>query len=382
MHRREFLACAATVPIAARAGLAAPVKGQAHADVAELLRVNDLDRSIWQEELDTFVPARLYDTHAHLTRLEFDLDPKRDQNPRLALSSSVFRGSGSLELLDAVNALLCPGRDVTHLLSPNPHPQCDFPGSNEFIAREALKKTGTAAQMVVHPRMTAREVDDAVRRHRFVGFKPYRWYSVTGDMDECRITDFMPEHQLEVANRYGLIIRMHLSKKAAIADRENLDDLERLTAKYARVRWLLAHCARSYSARPLERAASRLRSIPNLWYDTSSVCEIDAFDALFSLVDRKRICYGTDDFAVGVTRGKYVSYGSSWGEMNETNQTLNKAHCDGRMTFVRYEMLRSMRRAARHTGLGRREIEDLFYDNGARLVEAARGDLNRALGKA
>jgi glutamate-1-semialdehyde 2,1-aminomutase len=232
--------------------------------------------------------------------------------------------------------------------------------------------------MVVHPSMSPREVDEAVRRHRFVGFKPYRWYSVTGDIDECRITDFMPENQLEVANRYGLIIRMHLAKKAAIADRENLDDLERLTAKYPRVRWLLAHCARSYSAWPLERAAARLKNIPNLGYVSSSVCETDAFDALFSVADRKRICYGTDDFPVGVTRGKYVSYGSSWGEMNEKNQTLNKAHCDGRLTFVRYEMLRAMRRAARHASLSRVEIEDLFYNNAASLVEAARRDVNAA----
>src|SRR5262249_25559849 len=101
----------------------------------------------------------------------------------------------------------------------------------------------------------------------------------------------------------------------------------------------------------------------------------------FSIVDRKRICYGTDDFAVGVSRGKYVSYGISWGEMNESNQTLNKAHCDGRMTFVRYEMLRAMRRAARRAGFGRSEIEDRFYHNGADLVEAAGRDLNAAAGK-
>lgn len=378
MQRREFLTRALTAPVVARTGIAASSAAEAQTDVAGLLKVNDLDRSIWQEELEAFVPARLYDMHGHLTRREFDLDPRPE---RYVLTSSAFRKEGTLELLDAANSLLCPGRDVTHLLAPNPHPKCDFKGSNDFIAREALKKPGTGAQMVVHPSMSAQDIDREVRRHRFVGFKPYRWYSVTGDIDECRITDFMPEHQLEVANRYGLVIRMHLSKKAAIADRENLDDLERLTAKYPRVRWLLAHCARSYTAWPLERAASRLKNIPNLWYESSSVCETDAFDALFSLVDRKLVCYGTDDFAVGVSRGKYVSYGSSWGEMNESNQTLNKAHCDGRMTFVRYEMLRAMRRAARHAGFSRSDIENLFYHNGANLVEAARRDVNASAGK-
>ena len=116
-----------------------------------------------------------------------------------------------------------------------------------------------------------------------------------------------------------------------------------MTEKYPRVRWVLYHCARTYSAWPLMKAASRLKNIPNLWYETSSVCETDAFYALFSSVDPKRICYGSDDLPVGVTRGKYVAWGYSWTQMDENNQTFNKAHCDGRMTFVRYEMLRAMR---------------------------------------
>jgi glutamate-1-semialdehyde 2,1-aminomutase len=77
-----------------------------------------------------------------------------------------------------------------------------------------------------------------------------------------------------------------------------------------------------------------------------------------------------------------VSYGSSWAEMNELNQTLPKAHCDGRLTFVRYEMLRAMRRAARHARLERPQVERIFWDNGVELVEAVRRDLDRVLGPA
>jgi len=31
---------------------------------------------IWQQELDEFVPARLYDMHSHLSRAEFNLAPE------------------------------------------------------------------------------------------------------------------------------------------------------------------------------------------------------------------------------------------------------------------------------------------------------------------
>jgi glutamate-1-semialdehyde 2,1-aminomutase len=294
--------------------------------------------------------------------------------------STKLEQAGSYENLAAADAALMPGRKVTHLVFGDPQPNCAFGPGNEFVAREARKNPAAAALMMVHPAMSAEEVEGIVRRQRFLGFKPYLYYATGGDIWNARITEFMPEHQLAVANRYGLMIGMHLSKSAGIADRDNLNDLERLTAHYPRVRWVLFHNARSYSAWPIERAASRLRNIPNLWYEGSSVCETDAFDAAFSLLDPKRYCYGTDDFPVGVTRGKYIAWGHGWAEMNLSNQSLSIGHCDGRFSFVRYEMLRAMRRAARHASFTPAQIEDIFYGNGASLVAAVRRDLNAALG--
>jgi glutamate-1-semialdehyde 2,1-aminomutase len=348
-------------------------------DAAKLLKIQPLDREIWEDELDSFVPVRLYDMHAHLTRYELNLDPDKANTRRYQVSSGAFAKHGSLELLQDCEKLLYPGRHVTHMLAATPFPQCHFEASNEFIAAEARKEPNTTAQMVVHPQMRAVEVEEMLIRHRFVGLKPYMHYSPTQNKAECRITDFMPDHQLALANQYGSIIRLHLSKSLAIADPENLDDLERLTYKYPQVRWVLAHCARSYSDWPLARAASRLVKIPNLWYESSSVCETDAFDALFSTIEHSRICYGSDDFTVGVTRGKYVAWGYCWSQLDEENQTLSQSHCQGGFTFVRYEMLRAMRRAAHKAGYTEKQIEDIFYNNASNLVRQARNDLERAL---
>ena len=163
---------------------------------------------------------------------------------------------------------------------------------------------------------------------------------------ECRITDFLPEEQIEVAHRHGLLITLHLSKRDAIADRANIDDLLRLTAQYPGVKWILAHCARSYSAWVIERAVTLLRGLPNVWYDTSSVCESDVMVALMAGVGSDRVMYGSDDLPVGVARGKYIAFGYAWAFLSEKNHALELSHCNPRMTFVRYEQLRAMRRAA------------------------------------
>jgi len=378
LSRRELLASLAMAPTASKA---IARSGSAPLRAADVLQVNDLDRRIWQEELEEFVPSRIYDMHSHLSRAEFNLDPRSKYSGWSGKEdpSTIFDKKGSLELLDSAEALLYPGRKVDHLLMGNPYQKCDFDKANSFVAGEAEKKTGTRALMMVHPSMTARQVQESVVRHRFIGFKPYLWYAPTGDMWAARIPDFMPEHQLAVANRYGLIIGLHLSKRQAIADPENLDDLERLTEKYPRVRWVLYHGARNFSGWALEKAAPRLRRLQNIWIEGSAVCETDAFDSIFSNIDISRVCYGSDDFNAGMTRGKYIAWGYGWELMDSRNQTFNTDHCDGRMTFVRYEMLRAMRRAARNQRLTRNQIEDVFFNNAARLVEDVWNDLTRCL---
>ena len=376
IRRRSFLAGVA-------AGLSAcQVTGQPQEpklDVEKLLAFNDVDRQIWEEELDEFVPTRVYDTHAHLSLDRFDLDPRKVKPSADDLPWKVLRREATLARLVECDALLFPGREVTHLVSPSPHRHCDFDGINEWGARQALTRPGTTVQMVVHPKMTAKDVEQAVVKHRFIGLKPYRHYALSGDAVECRIPEFMPEHQLEVANRYGLIIRMHISKSRAMADPENIEDLERLTEKFPRVRWVLAHCARTYSDWPLEKFGKRLSRLPNIWYDTSSVCESAAFDALFSVARHDQVCYGSDDIPVSIVRGKYVAFGYCWSQLDNGNQSVKKSHCSAGFTFVRYEMLRAMRRAARNAKLTRAQIDAVFYDNAASLVKAASADLERAL---
>ena len=337
------------------------------------LQLNDVDRRIWDEELAEFVPQRIYDVHTHLYRWAFNLDPNKETGAYWSLLGEEY-AEASWEMANAVDAALMPGRQITRLSFPFPfqHP-CDFAGSNAFVAAETAKDLNSRALMLVHPGMSAEDLEREVDRHGFVGFKPYRFYSSTGDAVQCRITDFMPEHQISVAHRRGLIIMMHLAKRDAIADDENISDISRLSEQYPGARWILAHCARSYSSWAIEKAAATLRRLPNVWYDTSSVCESDAMDALYTAVGVDRVMYGSDDIPIGVLRGKYVTFGFAWAYLSEKNHSFNLSHCESRMTFTRYEQLRAMHRAARRLGMTRAQTEALFYNTAANLVAASGG---------
>ncbi len=336
------------------------------------IELNDMDRRIWQEELEEFVPKRVFDVHTHAYRWTFNTDPQKDDSATYNFIGRDFP-KADWEALDSCDRLLMPGREVSRLVFPFPFsPSCDFRASNEFVFKQTQHDLASGALMLVNPSMSADFLEAEVERCGFLGFKPYRTYSVTGDVVECRITDFLPRHQIEVAHRRGLIIMMHLSKRNAIADPENIDDLDFLTQQYPGAKWILAHCARSYSSWAIEKAAKRLRTFPNIWYDTSSVCETDAFDALYSEIGIERVMYGSDDIPIGVMRGKYITFGFAWSFLSEQNHSLSLVHADPRMTFTRYEQLRGMRRAARRVGLTQQQIEMLFYETATGLIKSVR----------
>ena len=340
--------------------------------------LNDVDRRIWAEELEEFVPQRVFDIHTHLYRWQFNTDVAKDSTPLGGLIGRQFPES-NWAAIDSCDAALMPGREVHRLSIPFPFsPFCDYAASNRFVAEQVGNDHLSAGLMVVHPSMTQEYLEEQIKTLGLIGLKPYRFYSTTGDAVSCRITDMLPEHQIAVADRYGLIIMLHLAKRHGIGDTENIGDVERLSSRYPNVKWILAHCGRSYSCWPIERAAPRLRGLPNVWYDTSSVCESDAIEALCSGVGVERVMYGSDDLPVGAARGKYITFGYAWTYLHESNHRFDLSACESEMTFVRYEQLRAMRRAARRLSLTRPQIKDLFCNTAMRLVESAKGSAEEA----
>ena len=331
------------------------------------LNLTDLDRRIWDEELVDFVPSRIYDVHAHT----YDMRSDATGQPCTVIPQPFDEWPlANWDILNYIDELLLPGREVHRFCFGNPLQECPLKRANTFTAQEVSNDPQSVSLMLVRPPLSAEELVSQARRYGFSGLKPYRMHSLTGDAVNCRITDYLPEEQIEVANSLGMVVMLHLSKPKAVADQDNLNDLERLANKFPDVKWILAHCARSYYDFPLLEARDRLVNIPNLWYDISSVCDSDAMVALLSIAGVERVMYGSDDAPVGITRGKYITFGHSWSERNQGNHKLNLSHCDGRMTFVRYESLRALRRALARYDYGKEEHEKIFFSNAKHLAQS------------
>ncbi len=317
-------------------------------------RVSDFDREIWAAELENFVPARVFDAHTHIWNERFATAATPESGLRLNC------GPGELQRW---SEMIFPGRETHFFLLATPLPAIRQPEYRDWCIEAGRRDPANAVAVIAAPEITPEALAEAARKGEIRGLKPYRCYAP--DQDTCGIRDFLPESLIEVADAFGLVIVLHLSKRDGIADAGNIRDLEYFTRRYPRVTWQLAHCARAFHPFMLEKSIHRLKHLDHLCYDISAVCESHTLALLLKYEDRRRILYGSDNISDGADVGKYVAWGRGWDCFPGNPAT---AHCDGRATLVVYENLRALRQAAELFDLTAKEVEDIFYHNAQRII--------------
>lgn len=321
--------------------------------------INDLsshDQQIWDEELDEFVPERVFDAHIHMFHPEH-------------LTASKTSTPSSWQLADFTTlqqwaARLYPGRETHFLVLGTPVPGIDVAAHNRWCIDQVSQDAQSRMNRLVTPQCRVQDIERDVRERGFIGLKPYRLFSVTGDIAQCRIHEFLRHEQLELANELGLWVTMHLSRYHGCADEFNLNDLREYTgSRYPNIKWILAHCARSFTYWPIRQAIDQLRDMPNIWYDVSAVTDVRPLITLFSRENRRRILYGSDGVDATYFRGQYVAMGRAWQYVDVDRFNLQFPHCDGRPILAIYEQLLSMKHAAEIAQWSPDDIQDLFWRN-------------------
>jgi len=315
------------------------------------------DQQIWDEELHDFVPERVFDAHIHLFH-------PRHLSPTAPASS--HWGVTDLGTVQAWAARLYPGRETHFLVLGTPLQGLDVGAHNAWCLAQVQQDPQSRVNRLVTPSCSVQDIERDVQGHGVIGLKPYRVFSVTGDIAQCRIEDFLPHPQLELANELGLWVTLHLSRFHGCADTLNLSDLREFTlTRYPQIKWILAHCARSFTYWPIRQAIDQLRDLPNLWYDVSAVTDVRPLSTLFSRENRRRILYGSDGVDATYFHGQYAAFGRAWQSVDAQRLKLQFPHCDGRPILAIYEQLLAMKQAAEMAQWSGDDIENLFWRNAA-----------------
>lgn len=326
--------------------------------------VSEEDRELFARELDAFVPARIFDAHVHWYRCRHFPD---DNLP------AVCRGgpddATAAYFQDAMRALL-PGRAIRALAFPFPHPQVDVAAANHWLAEQVTATPGARGQMLVTPQHTAEEVRVAVQEFGFVGLKCYHVFSDHTPTFQSPIEDFLPEHQVRVADELELCITLHIVRSRALADPVNQATLRAYCERYPRMRLILAHAARGFNPHHTLHGIAALQGLRNVWFDTSVVTDAGALEAIVQTMGHERLLYGSD-FPVSHIRGRCVALGDSFFWISASNTQLAVPYADLQLSLVGLESLRTLLVAARSLRLSDRQCEDIFYNNAAALLDRA-----------
>jgi len=157
-------------------------------------------------------------------------------------------------------------------------------------------------------------------------------------------------------------------KSRGVADSGNLHWIRHYCESYPNMKLILAHSARGFQPAHNLEGLPQLKGIDNLYFDTSANCEPMAHQAIIRHLGHEKLLYGSD-FPVSHLRGRSLAASDSFIWLHEDNAVWDAAFGKIPAVLVGLEHLRSVKWACWSERLSDSAVEDIFFNNAARLFE-------------
>lgn len=317
-----------------------------------------VDREFFERELQSFLPDRVFDAHTHLWRSDCADFRVPDGPPDIGLA----------EYQDYIQDIH-PDRLTRSLFIPfvTADKLDRMAAANEWVATAVAQDPACRGIFFVRPEDDPEWVREQVRRLGLHGLKCYHTMASVRPTWEAAIEDFLPETLVRVAHEEGWVITLHMVKARAVADPANIECIRRYCQQYPDMKLILAHSARGFQPAHNLEGLARLRGLNNLYYDTSANCEPIAHQAILRLIGPDRLMYGSD-LPVSHQRGRSVAVADSFLWLYEDTPVWGEKHRAIEPVLIGLEHLRSLKWACWAERLTDSQVEDLFWNNAARLL--------------
>ena len=315
------------------------------------------------ERLQDFIPAKVFDAHAHIHNVEHIED-----NPR---SLCIRHGTATAQCFLEEQKALYGDRVVKALLIPFPTANFKTPGIPEKANQWMLEQIKTApecvAEVFVKPGDTREYIESLLVSDQIKGFKCYHINAkVDGPTFMTDIGDYLPEVAWEIANERGFVITLHMVKELSLADPQNLSYIKEKTAKYPNAKLILAHCARGFASWTTIETVRQLKGIPNIYYDLAAIAEPATMYEVIRQAGHDKVMWGSD-YCIDRVRGRAFSCGQTFTWVYDYD--LPKEGITMPMSLVCLECLFAFYQTSVMLDLTREQIEDIFYNNAIRLFD-------------
>lgn len=331
-------------------------------------KMTDYDRYVYETELAEFLPSKMIDCHTHIWKEEFD--KKVGTRGCVSWTSMVAKDNTIEDLLQTYKDMF-PGKTVKPVLLGEP--QCDLDKTNVYTAH-ASKDYNLPALYCTDWSMSAEFLEEEVEKGGFLGLKPYLNNSPKYIPNkEIRIFDFLTKEHLEIANKKGWIVMLHISRPGRLNDPLNIAQLLEIEEKYPNVKLIVAHIGRAYTPEDLGNAFDILKNTKNMKFDFTANTYDVAMMKCIEAVGPKRLMFGSDLPIVKMKMFRTFKNGVYYnnvpkGMYGDVSGDIHMVETDKKeITCFMYEELLAFKRAATELKLTKENINDILCNNAAEL---------------
>ena len=190
-------------------------------------KITEFDHEVYEKELKSFLPDKIIDIHTHLGKSSFGPLQNRLSVPSQQLGkrrwTSLMSREMTAEDLLGVYQNLFPKNEVTPLVFGD----CihNIHQVNDYVL-ETKQKYGYPTLYRSGYDMPIDELEENIIKGGHLGIKPYlNQRPPYIPANETRIFDFLTREQLELANKHGWIVMLHIARNERLKDKVNLAQL-------------------------------------------------------------------------------------------------------------------------------------------------------------
>ena len=321
--------------------------------------VSSADRGLYKQLVGDFVPPDAFDAHAHL----YDL---KHLVPEAEFKAPHDSAIGLRQLADCMERWMGASTIRNGLYFPFPVPWVDTAGANRFLFESLEDHPGSRGLMLIRPDDDPATTESTLLHCGFRGFKVYHVFADRPDTFLAQQHEFLPEWAWELSELHGLAIMMHMVFPTALQDERNQTYIVEHCLQYPNAKLILAHAARGFNAQHTVNGIASLRGLPNVWFDTSAICESAAFEAILETFGTTRLMYGSD-FPVSELRGRCIGAGDGFYWLHDHNAQWD-GWLHGQPQLVGIESLAALRHACQRMHLTDGDIERIFSRNAREML--------------
>jgi predicted TIM-barrel fold metal-dependent hydrolase len=342
-----------------------------------IFNVTNVDKHYYQNVLKEFLPEQIIDVHTHVFLKEHHWDENSNDSRLARWPERVAQDNPYVDHQETYN-LIFPGKKVMSVIFANPMNLKNIDDANKYIENCCESNSDCFGLLLTKPEWSESFVEEKLVKGKFKGIKVYLNFapSFIAKNDIC-IFDFLPHHQLEVLNKYGLIVMLHIPRDNRLKDPVNLAQIIEIEKNYPDIKLIIAHVGRAYCKEDVGNAFEVLKKTKNVLFDFSANTNEYVFEQLIKAIGPERILFGSD---MPITRmrmkrvcenGNYINIipKGLYGDISDDSHMREVEGGESeQLTLFIYEEIMAFQKAAKSTHLTNEDIEDVFFNNARRIL--------------